>query len=82
LDTGVFPATEQGLNALRVRPEGLTQWSGPYLPQDVPLDPWGHPYQYKYPGDHGDEPDIYSFGGDGVPGGEGNNADIVSWNNK
>jgi len=82
LDTGVFPATEQGLQALRVRPEGLTQWSGPYLPQDVPLDPWGHPYQYKYPGDHGDEPDIYSFGGDGLPGGEGNNADIVSWNNK
>jgi general secretion pathway protein G len=82
LDTGVFPPTEQGLQALRVKPEGLNQWSGPYLPQDVPLDPWGHPYLYKYPGEHGDEPDIVSLGGDGLPGGDGNNADIVSWNNK
>jgi general secretion pathway protein G len=82
LDTGVFPSTEQGLQALRVKPEGLNQWSGPYLPQDVPLDPWGHPYLYKYPGEHGDEPDIVSLGGDGLPGGDGNNADIVSWNNK
>lgn len=82
LDTGAFPTTEQGLQALRVRPEGVTQWSGPYLPQDVPLDPWGHPYLYKYPGEHGDEPDIVSLGGDGLPGGDGNNADIVSWNNK
>ena len=82
LDTGVFPATEQGLQALRVKPEGLNQWSGPYLPQDVPLDPWGHPYLYKYPGEHGDEPDIVSLGGDGLPGGDGTNADIVSWNNK
>jgi general secretion pathway protein G len=82
LDTGVFPSTEQGLQALRVKPDGLNQWSGPYLPQDVPLDPWGHPYLYKYPGEHGDEPDIVSLGGDGLPGGDGNNADIVSWNNK
>jgi len=82
LDTGLFPPTEQGLQALRVKPEGVNQWAGPYLPQDVPLDPWAHPYQYKYPGEHGDEPDIYSFGADGVPGGDGNNADIVSWNNK
>ena len=82
LDTGVFPSTEQGLQALRVKPEGLTQWSGPYLPQDIPADPWGHPYLYKYPGEHGDEPDIVSLAGDGQPGGEGINADIVSWNNK
>ncbi len=82
LDTGAFPPTEQGLQALRVKPDGVSQWAGPYLPQDVPLDPWGHPYQYKYPGDHGDEPDIVSLGGDGLPGGDGNNADIVSWNNK
>src|SRR3974377_944064 len=43
LDTGTYPTTEQGLNALRVRPEGLTQWAGPYLPQEIPNDPWGHP---------------------------------------
>jgi general secretion pathway protein G len=81
LDTGTFPSTEQGLNALRVKPENAAQWGGPYLPQDIPLDPWGHPYLYKYPGDHGDEPDVISLGSDGAPGGEGNNADIVSWKN-
>jgi general secretion pathway protein G len=79
LDTSTFPTTEMGLNALRNRPEGLTQWNGPYLPQDVPNDPWAHSYIYKYPGDHGDEPDISSLGADGQPGGDGTNADIFSW---
>jgi general secretion pathway protein G len=79
LDTGTYPTTEQGLNALRVRPEDATQWAGPYLPQEIPNDPWGHPYLYKYPGEHGDEPDVVSLGQDGAPGGEGNAADIVSW---
>src|SRR5580658_4669565 len=50
LDTGTYPATEQGLQALRVKPEDATQWAGPYLKADVPLDPWGHAYLYKYPG--------------------------------
>jgi general secretion pathway protein G len=79
LDTSMFPTSEMGLNALRNRPEGLAQWNGPYLPQDVPNDPWGHPYVYKYPGDHGDEPDIMSYGADGQPGGDGINGDIFSW---
>ena len=79
LDTGTYPTTDQGLHALRNRPEGVGQWAGPYLPQDVPNDPWGHPYLYKYPGEHGDEPDIVCLGQDGAPGGDGNNADIVSW---
>ena len=79
LDNGVYPTTEQGLQALRIRPENITNWDGPYLPQDIPNDPWGHPYVYKYPGDHGDEPDVSSLGGDGQPGGDGLNADIVSW---
>jgi general secretion pathway protein G len=82
LDTGNYPATEAGLQALRVRPENVPQWAGPYLPQDIPMDPWAHPYLYKYPGDHGDEPDVISLGADGQPGGEGNDADIVSWSNK
>ena len=82
LDTGNFPTTDLGLNALRAKPDGLDQWAGPYLPQDAPDDPWGHHYLYKFPGDHGDEPDIVSLGADGQPGGEGNNADIVSWSNK
>jgi general secretion pathway protein G len=82
LDTGNFPPTELGLQALRLKPENELQWAGPYLPQDIPPDPWGRPYLYKYPGEHGDEPDVISLGGDGQPGGEGDNADIVSWNNK
>ena len=68
LDNGRFPTQEQGLDALR-----------PYLRKDVPLDPWKHPYLYKYPGEHGEEPDIICYGADGQPGGEGVNADIVNW---
>jgi general secretion pathway protein G len=79
LDTSMWPTTEQGLQALRVPPAGLAQWNGPYLPADVPNDPWGRPYVYKYPGEHGDEPDIMSYGADGAPGGEGVNADVLSW---
>lgn len=79
LDTGVFPSTEQGLKALREKPEGVNSWRGPYLPKDAPADPWGREYIYKYPGDHGDEPDITSLGADGQPGGEEMNADVVSW---
>ena len=79
LDTGLFPTSEQGLQALRVKPAEVNQWAGPYLPQEIPMDPWGHPYMYKYPGEHGDEPDITCFGADGQPGGEALNADIVSW---
>ncbi len=82
LDTGLLPTTEEGLQALRVKPANLDQWQGPYLPKEIPLDPWGHPYVYKYPGEHGDEPDIISYGADGQPGGDGLNADIVSWKDK
>jgi general secretion pathway protein G len=79
LDTGTFPTTEQGLQALREPPAGVNQWQGPYLPSEIPVDPWKRPYIYKYPGDHGDEPDIISYGQDGQPGGDGTNADIMSW---
>src|SRR5215472_3906565 len=54
LDTGAFPTTEQGLQALRVKPEGVDlQWAGPYMTQDIPKDAWGHEFVYKYPGEHG-----------------------------
>jgi general secretion pathway protein G len=79
LSTGMFPTTEQGLEALRTRPANLNQWEGPYLKKEIPKDPWGHDYLYKYPGDHGEEPDIISYGLDGQPGGDGLNADVVSW---
>jgi general secretion pathway protein G len=81
MNTGTFPTTEQGLEALRTRPAGVNGWDGPYLRKEIPVDPWTHPYVYKFPGDHGDEPDIISYGLDGQPGGEGLNADIDNWKN-
>jgi general secretion pathway protein G len=80
LDVGKYPTTEMGLQALRERPEDVEKWDGPYLPKEIPTDPWGHPYEYKSPGDNG-EYDILSFGADGNPGGEGEDVDIVSWKN-
>jgi len=78
LDVGSFPSTEQGLQALVHAPPGVEHWDGPYLPKEIPLDAWGHPYVYHSPSDHG-EYDIISYGADGVEGGEGFNADIVTW---
>lgn len=79
LDTGHFPTTEQGLEALRTRPAGESNWDGQYLPREIPNDPWGRPYIYRYPGQHGDEPDIISYGADGREGGESEDADVLSW---
>jgi len=79
LDVGLYPSSEQGLVALRVAPPDAPKWRGPYLKRDVPLDPWGHAYQYKAPGQHGDY-DLLSLGSDGQPGGEGEEAaDVTSW---
>jgi general secretion pathway protein G len=80
LDVGKYPTTQQGLQALRVKPDGAEKWDGPYLPKDIPLDPWGSPYIYESPGKHGDY-DIISLGADKSPGGEGDDADITSWGN-
>ncbi len=78
LDVGRYPTTEEGLQALVEQPSGVTKWDGPYLKKKVPKDPWGHDYVYKCPGEHGDY-DLYSLGADGEEGGEGENADITSW---
>ncbi|MCD9230628.1 type II secretion system major pseudopilin GspG (plasmid) [Ralstonia solanacearum] len=78
LDTGHFPTTEQGLKALTSAPTGETRWGGPYLKKDVPLDPWGHAYEYRQPGANGREYDIVSYGRDGAAGGEGENADLTN----
>ena len=78
LDTGRYPTTEEGLKALREKPAGMDNWKGPYLPKEIPLDPWGIAYIYKSPGDHG-EFDIISLGKDKAEGGEGDNQDIVNW---
>jgi len=79
LDIGAYPATAVGLPALVANPN-VANWNGPYLKKNaVPQDPWGKPYQYKCcPGEHGDY-DLWSLGADGAPGGDGENADIVSW---
>ena len=82
MDTGVFPTNEQGLQALRVAPAGVTNWQGPYLEREIPNDPWQRPYIYHFPSEQGDEPEIISYGSDGQPGGEGSAADIVSWKNQ
>ena len=78
LDVGRYPATQEGLQALQVSPGNAPGWSGPYLKKDVPRDPWNTPYQYKSPGDHG-EYDLFTYGADQTPGGEGENSDITSW---
>ena len=78
LDVGKYPTTDQGLEALRTQPDGVENWDGPYLAKEIPLDPWGHPYEYRSPGEHGDF-DVISYGADGSQGGEGDDMDIVSW---
>ena len=77
LDVGNFPSTEEGLNALLVKPSTTVKWNGPYLEGAVPLDPWGGAYEYKSPGTKGDF-DIVSYGKDRQPGGEGDAADLVN----
>lgn len=79
LDVGSYPTTEQGLNALMTRPGNEPKWQGPYLSKTPPADPWGKPYQYKYPGERA-EFDLFSLGKDGQPGGTGEAADIANWN--
>ena len=78
LDVGRYPTMEEGLKALREKPSGAEAWQGPYLPKEIPVDPWGKPYVYKCPGEHGDY-DLFSYGLDGTEGGEGENQDVVSW---
>lgn len=75
LDMGRYPNQEQNLNALLQAPENAIRWHGPYLEKNIPVDPWGQPYVYKFPGEHS-EFDLFSYGADGQLGGEGNNADI------
>lgn len=78
LDVGRYPNSQEGMAALMQKPGGVDRWDGPYLKKDLPPDPWGKPYVYKSPGDHGVY-DIISYGADGAPGGDGNNHDITSW---
>jgi general secretion pathway protein G len=81
LDNLRYPTTEQGLQALVTRPTTAPlppNWKGGGYIERLPKDPWGNPYQYLNPGLHGDI-DVFSYGADGAPGGDGDNADIGSW---
>jgi general secretion pathway protein G len=78
LDTGRYPSGQEGLQTLQVNPGNVSGWEGPYLKKDVPRDPWGNPYQYKSPGDHGDY-DLWTYGADNAPGGDGESGDVTSW---
>lgn len=79
LDVGRYPSTADGMEALMTAPAGVDRWAGPYLQNRGSLtDPWGNPYGYRAPGDHGDY-DLWSNGADGTEGGEDEDADITSW---
>src|SRR3972149_5705170 len=78
LDVGRYPTSEEGLKVLREKPSGVENWQGPYLPKEIPVDPWGKSYVYKSPGEK-EEYDLISYGLDKAPGGTGENEDIVNW---
>jgi general secretion pathway protein G len=79
LEVGHYPSEEEGLAALVEEPAGATAWNGPYLKKKESLvDPWGRPFVYKIPGDHG-EYDVYTLGADNAEGGEGEDRDITNW---
>lgn len=79
VDTGRYPTSDEGLKALIERPGDLQTWNGPYLAKKIiPQDPWNRPYEYRMPGEHADF-DLWSLGADGAEGGEGENADVNSW---
>lgn len=73
-----YPTTQEGLEVLRIEPEGDEKWKGPYLKKEIPKDPWGNPFVYLSPGRNGGY-EIVSFGSDGREGGEEDDADITSW---
>jgi len=77
LDAGRYPTTQEGLSAL-VNNTGIAKWDGPYLKKGVPNDPWDKQYHYQCPGNHGDY-DLFSYGRDGSPGGDGEDKDVNSW---
>jgi len=79
LDVGRYPTPQEGLPALVTAPNSATGWNGPYLKKESALvDPWGNPYLYKVPGDHG-EVDVFTLGSDKAPGGTGEAQDVGSW---
>ncbi len=77
LDTGHFPSTSSGLNALVLQPADEPRWHGPYMQNEIPPDPWGSAFQYRSPGPNGKDFELLSYGKDRAPGGTGDDADIT-----
>lgn len=73
-ENGVFPTTGEGLNALYSEPSSARNWKGPYLDRK-PIDSWGNPYQYRSPGTHRTDYDLFSLGRDGVESED----DVTNW---
>lgn len=79
LELGRYPSDEEGLRALFDKPAQAETWQGPYIKSaDSLVDPWGKPYLYRSPGQHGDF-DLYTLGADGREGGDGEDRDVTSW---
>jgi len=79
LDLGSYPSNEQGLEALVKDVSQAPGWNGPYVKKkEMLIDPWGNPYRYRFPGEHGSF-DVYSLGADNAQGGEGEDRDVVNW---
>ncbi len=79
LDVGHYPTQAEGLAALVTAPQSEAGWNGPYLKRETAIkDPWGEPYIYKNPGQHG-EVDVYTLGSDKAEGGTGEAQDVGSW---
>lgn len=79
LETGAYPPSDFGLRALIEKPAGIDAWDGPYLKKAAGIrDPWGRPYQYRYPGQHG-EFDVFTLGADNAAGGTGDDRDLGNW---
>ena len=79
LENGSYPTSSEGLDALVRQPQSAKNWNGPYLRKTkIPDDPWGRPYEYVSPGDHGAF-DLFTLGADNASGGEKDDRDILSW---
>ena len=79
LDNYRYPTQAHNLKSLVEQPAGLERWNGPYL-EDIPVDPWGEGYRYSYPGKHGKDIDVFTYGADNQEGGEGSEQDWGNWN--
>jgi general secretion pathway protein G len=79
LDVGRYPSEQEGLISLVEAPTATPNWNGPYVKRrEMLIDPWGHPYNYRIPGEHGDY-DLYTGGADNAVGGQGENQDVTNW---